>query len=83
MTFEKAYCEYRLNRTNEALKTLDSADGSDDRICELRGQVVRKCTFLCLSFDEVCRLEAMLRILDDPLIPPSLPVIAPESTPLS
>ncbi|KAI0231459.1 Signal recognition particle subunit SRP72 [Lamellibrachia satsuma] len=38
--FEKAYCEYRLNRTNEALKTLDSAHKDDDRICELRGQVL-------------------------------------------
>ncbi|KAK2187665.1 hypothetical protein NP493_158g04070 [Ridgeia piscesae] len=40
VVFEKAYCEYRLNRTNEALKTLDSSDKSDDRISELRGQVL-------------------------------------------
>ena len=40
VVFEKAYCEYRLNRTNEALKTLDSSDKDDDRISELRGQVV-------------------------------------------
>ena len=41
LTFEKAYCEYRLNRVSEALKTLRSVgDNLDNRCQELLGQVV-------------------------------------------
>lgn len=37
--FEKAYCEYRLNQTEESLKTLLSAPDKDEKIKELLGQV--------------------------------------------
>lgn len=37
--FERAYCEYRLNQTEESLKTLLSAPDKDVRIKELLGQV--------------------------------------------
>ena len=38
--FEKAYCQYRLNRTQEALTTLRGVDKPDTRIKELLSQVV-------------------------------------------
>jgi len=38
--FEKAYCEYRLNRTEDALATIESAEKPDYRLQELHGQVV-------------------------------------------
>ncbi|TPP56307.1 Signal recognition particle subunit SRP72 [Fasciola gigantica] len=37
--FERAYTEYRLNRINEALKTLNEAESEDLRILELKAQV--------------------------------------------
>uniref|UniRef100_A0A914UNR2 Signal recognition particle subunit SRP72 n=1 Tax=Plectus sambesii TaxID=2011161 RepID=A0A914UNR2_9BILA len=37
--FEKAYCEYRLNRSDEALKTLEQAGDSDFRCLELLAQL--------------------------------------------
>lgn len=40
LLFEKAYCEYRLNRTTEATKTLNSAPEMDSRMKELYAQVV-------------------------------------------
>ena len=40
MQFEKAYCEYRLNRTGDALKTLKGVAEPDDRVKELLGQVL-------------------------------------------
>lgn len=41
--FEKAYCEYRLNRTQEALTTLRAGgDSIDNRCKELLAQVVNK-----------------------------------------
>ena len=40
LTFEKAYAEYRLNRTSDALKTLKAVDQPSDREKELLGQVV-------------------------------------------
>jgi len=40
--FEKAYSEYRLNRTTEAVTTLKAGgDGLDNRCKELLAQVVR------------------------------------------
>jgi len=39
--FEKAYSEYRLNRTDEALKTIRAVNEPDARTKELLGQVVR------------------------------------------
>ncbi|CAL8079594.1 unnamed protein product [Calicophoron daubneyi] len=39
VVFEKAYSEYRLNRINEAAKTLENADPEDLRILELKAQV--------------------------------------------
>ncbi|XP_076102018.1 signal recognition particle subunit SRP72-like [Mytilus galloprovincialis] len=38
--FEKAYCQYRLNRTKEALTTLRSVDKPDTRVKELLSQVL-------------------------------------------
>ena len=40
LVFEKAYCEYRQNRPEEALKTIKSAEELDSRLKELLGQVV-------------------------------------------
>lgn len=39
--FEKAYCEYRLNRVESSLKTIESAPEQTDKLKELYGQVVR------------------------------------------
>lgn len=39
--FEKAYCEYRLNRVESALKTIEAAAEQTDKLKELYGQVVR------------------------------------------
>ena len=41
LLFEKSYCEYRLNRLDEALLTIKNADENDMRIQELLGQIVR------------------------------------------
>ncbi|XP_033757773.1 signal recognition particle subunit SRP72-like [Pecten maximus] len=40
LKFEKAYCEYRLNRTMEALTTLRSVEKPDNRTNELLAQVL-------------------------------------------
>nr|XP_048702824.1 signal recognition particle subunit SRP72 isoform X3 [Caretta caretta] len=40
ITFEKAYCEYRLNRIENALKTIQSASQQTDKLKELHGQVL-------------------------------------------
>lgn len=40
IAFEKAYCEYRLNRTQEALSTLRKIPQPDTRAKELLAQVV-------------------------------------------
>lgn len=40
LSFEKAYCEYRLNRIENALKTIESANQQTDKLKELYGQVV-------------------------------------------
>lgn len=40
IAFEKAYCEYRLNRIENALKTIQSASQQTDKLKELYGQVV-------------------------------------------
>lgn len=39
--FEKAYCEYRLNRVESALKTIQGIPEQTDKLKELYGQVVR------------------------------------------
>lgn len=39
--FEKAYCEYRLNRVESALKTIEGISDQTDKLKELYGQVVR------------------------------------------
>lgn len=41
VVFEKAYCEYRLNRVESALKTIEGAPEQTDKLKELYGQVVR------------------------------------------
>uniref|UniRef100_A0A8C9XZ82 Signal recognition particle subunit SRP72 n=1 Tax=Sander lucioperca TaxID=283035 RepID=A0A8C9XZ82_SANLU len=41
VAFEKAYCEYRLNRVDSALKTIEAAPEQTDKLKELYGQVVR------------------------------------------
>ncbi|NXU58598.1 SRP72 protein, partial [Turnix velox] len=40
IAFEKAYCEYRLNRIESALKTIQSASQQTDKLKELYGQVL-------------------------------------------
>ncbi|NWS75341.1 SRP72 protein, partial [Crotophaga sulcirostris] len=40
VAFEKAYCEYRLNRIENALKTIQSASQQTDKLKELYGQVL-------------------------------------------
>lgn len=40
VSFERAYCLYRLNRTEEALAALGPASGDDFRNKELRGQIL-------------------------------------------
>uniref|UniRef100_A0A3B3T3U5 Signal recognition particle subunit SRP72 n=1 Tax=Paramormyrops kingsleyae TaxID=1676925 RepID=A0A3B3T3U5_9TELE len=40
IAFEKAYCEYRLNRVENALKTIESATQQTDKLKELYGQVL-------------------------------------------
>lgn len=40
VVFEKAYCEYRLNRVESALKTIEGAAEQTDKLKELYGQVV-------------------------------------------
>uniref|UniRef100_A0A8B9VPP4 Signal recognition particle subunit SRP72 n=1 Tax=Anas zonorhyncha TaxID=75864 RepID=A0A8B9VPP4_9AVES len=42
IAFEKAYCEYRLNRIESALKTIQSASQQTDKLKELYGQVLYK-----------------------------------------
>ena len=44
LNFEKGYCEYRLNRTSEAYRTLTSVGNPDNRTKELLAQVVRNFT---------------------------------------
>ncbi|XP_033829379.1 signal recognition particle subunit SRP72 [Periophthalmus magnuspinnatus] len=38
--FEKAYCEYRLNRVESSLKTIENAPEQTDKLKELYGQVL-------------------------------------------
>uniref|UniRef100_F6QCW3 Signal recognition particle subunit SRP72 n=1 Tax=Ornithorhynchus anatinus TaxID=9258 RepID=F6QCW3_ORNAN len=40
VSFEKAYCEYRLNRIEQALKTIESASQQSEKLKELYGQVL-------------------------------------------
>ncbi|KAM4708495.1 signal recognition particle subunit SRP72 [Discoglossus pictus] len=40
IAFEKAYCEYRLNRIENALKTIESAPQKTEKLKELHGQVL-------------------------------------------
>ncbi|CAI5653087.1 unnamed protein product [Oreochromis niloticus] len=40
VVFEKAYCEYRLNRVDSSLKTIESAPEQTDKLKELYGQVL-------------------------------------------
>ncbi|XP_037115959.1 signal recognition particle subunit SRP72 [Syngnathus acus] len=40
LVFEKAYCEYRLNRVESSLKTIESAPEQTDKLKELYGQVL-------------------------------------------
>lgn len=47
--FEKAYCEYRLNRVESALKTIENAPEQTDKLKELYGQVVSQCYLLMLN----------------------------------
>ncbi|NWU71133.1 SRP72 protein, partial [Pterocles burchelli] len=51
IAFEKAYCEYRLNRIENALKTIQSASQQTDKLKELYGQVLYRleCYDDCLA----------------------------------
>uniref|UniRef100_A0AAQ6A9E9 Signal recognition particle subunit SRP72 n=1 Tax=Amphiprion ocellaris TaxID=80972 RepID=A0AAQ6A9E9_AMPOC len=40
VVFEKAYCEYRLNRVESSLKTIEGAPEQTDKLKELYGQVL-------------------------------------------
>ncbi|XP_078532638.1 signal recognition particle subunit SRP72 isoform X2 [Lissotriton helveticus] len=40
IAFEKAYCEYRLNRIENALKTIENTSEQTDKLKELYGQVL-------------------------------------------
>ncbi|KAM9741447.1 signal recognition particle subunit SRP72 [Menidia menidia] len=40
VVFEKAYCEYRLNRVESSLKTIEAAPEQSDKLKELYGQVL-------------------------------------------
>ncbi|NP_001085964.1 signal recognition particle 72kDa S homeolog [Xenopus laevis] len=40
VAFEKAYCEYRLNRIETALKTIEGAPQKSEKLKELHGQVL-------------------------------------------
>ncbi|KAG8454878.1 hypothetical protein GDO86_001195 [Hymenochirus boettgeri] len=40
IAFEKAYCEYRLNRIETALKTIEGASEKTEKLKELQGQVL-------------------------------------------
>uniref|UniRef100_A0A673A7G8 Signal recognition particle subunit SRP72 n=1 Tax=Sphaeramia orbicularis TaxID=375764 RepID=A0A673A7G8_9TELE len=40
VVFEKAYCEYRLNRVESSLKTIENAPVQTDKLKELYGQVL-------------------------------------------
>ncbi|CAL8262053.1 unnamed protein product [Lota lota] len=40
VVFEKAYCEYRLNRVDSALKTIEASSEQTDKLKELYGQVL-------------------------------------------
>ncbi|XP_038615383.1 signal recognition particle subunit SRP72 [Tachyglossus aculeatus] len=40
VSFEKAYCEYRLNRIEQALKTIEGASQQSEKLKELYGQVL-------------------------------------------
>ncbi|KAJ6653621.1 hypothetical protein lerEdw1_009055 [Lerista edwardsae] len=51
IAFEKAYCEYRLNRIENALKTIQGASQQTDKLKELYGQVLYRleCYDDCLA----------------------------------
>ncbi|KAF7287403.1 hypothetical protein GWI33_001381 [Rhynchophorus ferrugineus] len=52
LIFEKAYCFYRLNKLNEALKTIDqSQDEIDCRIKELRAQILYRLEQYSQAYD--------------------------------
>ncbi|KAM4810150.1 signal recognition particle subunit SRP72 [Rhinophrynus dorsalis] len=40
IAFEKAYCEYRLNRIENALKTIEATSQKSEKLKELHGQVL-------------------------------------------
>ncbi|KAM4049436.1 signal recognition particle subunit SRP72 [Anomaloglossus baeobatrachus] len=40
IAFEKAYCEYRLNKIDSALKTIENAPQKTEKLSELHGQVL-------------------------------------------
>ncbi|XP_063770679.1 signal recognition particle subunit SRP72 [Pseudophryne corroboree] len=40
IAFEKAYCEYRLNKIENALKTIENAPQKTEKLKELQGQVL-------------------------------------------
>lgn len=64
VVFEKAYCEYRLNRVESSLKTIESAPEQTDKLKELYGQVVRLILYYIITvcshaIDGSCRKELM------------------------
>lgn len=59
--FEKAYCEYRLNRVETALKTIEGLSEQTDKLKELYGQVVRT---LILKSDKMTAFGTVLTGLE-------------------
>ncbi|OCU00877.1 hypothetical protein XELAEV_18006654mg [Xenopus laevis] len=47
IAFEKAYCEYRLNRIETALKTIEGAPQKSEKLQELHGQVLYRLERYC------------------------------------
>uniref|UniRef100_A0A7N8WNK4 Signal recognition particle subunit SRP72 n=1 Tax=Mastacembelus armatus TaxID=205130 RepID=A0A7N8WNK4_9TELE len=64
VVFEKAYCEYRLNRVESALKTIEGAAEQTDKLKELYGQVVNL-PFLRLYEQEDYNIYVQLERYDD------------------
>lgn len=61
--FEKAYCEYRLNRVESALKTIEGISEQTNKLKELYGQVVRMhMHVLVLAPDKMAALGKRLEI---------------------
>lgn len=62
--FEKAYCEYRLNRVENALKTIEGIPEQTDKLKELYGQVVRILVLNLRNNNEIISLRVIFFPMD-------------------